>query len=566
MANKDPITWKGSTDKPTIDNFSWTYNPVDINAWNSAIYDQVIWETPAPTGNTEITTPAPTPVWTDNLGGIVNNDSLLYSSESSTSEVTNPYDLNANDILNKKYNIGAQYANAVSSFNKWDIVEKMRLKTGWVADLDSAIENLKVDLNKSRPMLMERYANVIDPQKREALISAEESNIAKQINDLSATRKYRLGTIKEMTDAEITTQENKLKWLEAQYNLYSSVLWDITKADQVKRDMDKTALEIQKQQLELKTLEDKYWLEFVKWKTSLWSTDFTNLQSKYPNNASFKNNNPGNIKYNTQWANTLANYGIEISKWTPATDWGNFAKYNSIEDALWGRDILLFRTSTYPNMTVDSAMKRYSNGWYGAEITWVDWNKLMKDLTPSEKATLIKNQLKGEDQAMYQEMIAQGINPEKIVIQWWYKKTWLSEEEKKAKEYSFVTAKDFTTAQNSSAENLVTKMTPEDVNKVLEDNIGKWEIPSSAVDKLLGKATDEVYNKYIEEEVINWLKEETDVDTIVQTVEDLLESYTEQEVMDILKKAWAFDKKWFKKGFFNDDSWYDKLQELLPSL
>jgi len=46
-------------------------------------------------------------------------------------------------------------------------------------------------------------------------------------------------------------------------------------------------------------------------------------------------------------------------------------------------------------------------------------------------------------------------------------------------------------------------MTPEDVNKVLEDNIGKWEIPSSAVDKLLGKATDEVYNKYIEEEVIN---------------------------------------------------------------
>jgi len=41
----------------------------------------------------------------------------------------------------------------------------------------------------------------------------------------------------------------------------------------------------------------------------------------------------------------------------------------------------------------------------------------MKDLTPSEKATLIKNQLKGEDQAMYQEMIAQGINPEKIVIQ-----------------------------------------------------------------------------------------------------------------------------------------------------
>jgi len=47
-------------------------------------------------------------------------------------------------------------------------------------------------MNKSRPALMERYANVIDPKKREALISAEEANIAKQINDLSAIRQYRL--------------------------------------------------------------------------------------------------------------------------------------------------------------------------------------------------------------------------------------------------------------------------------------------------------------------------------------------------------------------------------------
>jgi hypothetical protein len=35
-----------------------------------------------------------------------------------------------------------------------------------------------------------------------------------------------------------------------------------------------------------------------------------------------------------------------------------------VEDAIVGRDILLFRTSTYPNMTVDSAMKRYSNNGY----------------------------------------------------------------------------------------------------------------------------------------------------------------------------------------------------------
>jgi hypothetical protein len=50
---------------------------------------------------------------------------------------------------------------------------------------------------------MQRYANVIDPAKREQLIAKEESNISKQINELSAVRKYRLGTIKDMTDAEI---------------------------------------------------------------------------------------------------------------------------------------------------------------------------------------------------------------------------------------------------------------------------------------------------------------------------------------------------------------------------
>jgi hypothetical protein len=37
-------------------------------------------------------------------------------------------------------------------------------------------------------------------------------------------------------------------------------------------------------------------------------------------------------------------------------------------------------------------------------------------------------------------------------------------------------------------------------------------------------------------------------------------------MLEILKEAWIFDKEWLKKGFFNDDAWYDKLQELLPSL
>ena len=564
MATKEELlSWKGSLDVPTPaqELNTWTIDTTNLSTYAGAVEET----TPAPTGTTP---PAETTPTTDN------SDSFSYSTETQKDNLTNPYDLDRNDILNKKYALWQKYADAVGSFSKWDIVDKMRLKTWWVADLDSAISNLEVDLNKSRPELMQRYANVIDPAKREQLIAKEESNISKQINELSAVRKYRLGTIKDMTDAEIARWEQKLKGLEAQFDLYTSVLWDIEKWDKVQSEIEKTALDIQKKRLELKWLESKYWLEFIPGKTQYWSTDFTSLKDKYPNNASFKNNNPGNIKYNEQWANTLKQYGIEIQKGSEALDGWNFARYNSVEDAIVGRDILLFQTSTYPNMTVDNAMKRYSNNGYWAEIVpSVNWNKLMKDLTSAEQTKLIMWQLKWEDQAMYQELISSGIDPTRLVVEWQYKKTGLTESEQKeadklkeSEQYNITTAEDFNKLQKTSSSNAVTKMTPEFVDKTLEDNIWKWDISSWDVDDLLKKSSDDIYNTYIKAELVNNLTNETNADVIVKTVKDSLESYSEDEMLEILKEAWIFDKEWLKKGFFNDDAWYDKLQELLPSL
>ncbi len=564
MATKEELlSWKGSLDVPTPaqELNTWTIDTTNLSTYAGAVEET----TPAPTGTTP---PAETTPTTDN------SDSFSYSTETQKDNLTNPYDLDRNDILNKKYALWQKYADAVGSFSKWDIVEKMRLKTWWVADLDSAISNLEVDLNKSRPELMQRYANVIDPAKREQLIAKEESNISKQINELSAVRKYRLWTIKEMADAEISRWEQKLEWLQAQFDLYTSVLWDIEKWDKVQSEIEKTALDLQKQRIELKWLESKYWLEFIPGKTQYWSTDFTNLAEKYPNNASFKNNNPWNIKYNEQWANTLKQYGIEIQKGSEALDGWNFARYNSVEDAIVGRDILLFQTSTYPNMTVDNAMKRYSNNGYWAEIVpSVNWNKLMKDLTSAEQTKLIMWQLKWEDQAMYQELISSGIDPTRLVVEWQYKKTGLTESEQKeadklkeSEQYNITTAEDFNKLQKTSSSNAVTKMTPEFVDKTLEDNIWKWDISSWDVDDLLKKSSDDIYNTYIKAELVNNLTNETNADVIVKTVKDSLESYSEDEMLEILKEAWIFDKEWLKKGFFNDDAWYDKLQELLPSL
>lgn len=540
----NPITWKWSLD---------TQNDYANQYTNSQII--------MPGINTPTNTTNPT-----NTSGLSMDTSIFLPD-------ANLYGKNREDILKMKYNLWTQYTNAVAWFNEADIVDKMRLKTGWTADIDKQIQNLKVDMNKSRPELMKRYANIIDPKQREALISAEESSIAKQINDLQSIKQYRLWTISDMVQWEVARWEQKLRALEAQYKLYSDVLWDMDKADKAKMDMEKTALDIQQKRLELDNYkkesqlniiwkEQNLWVTWQPGKTQYWTTDFTWLQEKYPLNASFKNNNPGNIKYTQEWANTLKKYWIEISIWSQAKDWWNFARYNSIEDWLIWRNILLFHTWTYPNLTVDQAMKRYSNNWYWAEITWVDWNKKMKDLTTAERSKLILWQLKGEDQAMYQEMVNSWIDPTKYVVEWKYIET---EWWKKANEFDITTVDEYLSKQANYANNLATKITPVNADKILQDDIWKWELWTKA-DKLLDKASDDVYNEYVKADAIEQLKKETDVTAITSAVEKLLESYSEQEVIDMLKEAGVFEKKWFEKGFFNDDAWYDTLQTLLPSL
>ena len=261
MATNDKLlTWKGSTDKSTDGQFF-------AEEYNLSEIDTTQWE------NMET---AVDNIESSNQSGTTTDTTTTYSTPTGwipTAEYLSS--LNRDEVIQKKYDTLGEYTETVKNFDKWSIVDKMRIKTGWVADIDNAINKLKIDYNTSRSKLMERYASVIDPTKREALISAEESNIAKQISDLRAVRQYRLGTIKDMTNAEISRQENKLKALDAQYKLYSDVLWDMDKADKFKKDMEKAAIDIQKSRAELKAYEDKYWLEMVQrieWKTSqeLW--------------------------------------------------------------------------------------------------------------------------------------------------------------------------------------------------------------------------------------------------------------------------------------------------------
>jgi hypothetical protein len=57
------------------------------------------------------------------------------------------------------------------------------------------------------------------------------------------------------------------------------------------------------------------------------------------------------------------------------------------------------------------------------------------------------------------------------------------------------------------------------------------------VDDLLKKSSDDIYNTYIKAELVNNLTNETNADVIVKTVKDSLESYSEDEMLEILKEA-----------------------------
>lgn len=100
---------------------------------------------------------------------------------------------------------------------------------------------------------------------------------------------------------------------------------------------------------------------------------------------SYRTNNPGNIKWTgAAWQTALGatNSGIK------ASDGGTFAMFPTVEAGTEAQKQLL-TSGSYANLTVDAAMKRWSNNGYGADVSSINGGKLMKDLTPQELSTLM---------------------------------------------------------------------------------------------------------------------------------------------------------------------------------
>jgi len=108
-------------------------------------------------------------------------------------------------------------------------------------------------------------------------------------------------------------------------------------------------------------------------------------------------NNPGNIKF----GEFAKKYGATEGR--RATDGGVFAQFPDVETGLKAKQDLLLG-SGYRNLTVDQAMRRWSNNGYGGELYPEIANRKISDLSDEELSALSQKQIKREDGAMARKM------------------------------------------------------------------------------------------------------------------------------------------------------------------
>jgi hypothetical protein len=103
-------------------------------------------------------------------------------------------------------------------------------------------------------------------------------------------------------------------------------------------------------------------------------------------NRPTRNNNPLNIKssgYTSQFD------GVSGTDPSPASDGGKFLTFESPQ-AGFEAGKKLITSSGYKNLSVDNALKRWSNKGYGAEIVPTLANKTINQLSDNELNTLIQ--------------------------------------------------------------------------------------------------------------------------------------------------------------------------------
>lgn len=110
------------------------------------------------------------------------------------------------------------------------------------------------------------------------------------------------------------------------------------------------------------------------------------------------NNNPFNIKVGSETQQYITDGSASVG--SAATDGGNFLKFNDRNAAVNAAQGLLFKSGVYKGLTVDAALKKWSNNAYGGNIAPSLATSSIDSLTPDQQTELLNAmELKGENDA-----------------------------------------------------------------------------------------------------------------------------------------------------------------------
>jgi len=142
--------------------------------------------------------------------------------------------------------------------------------------------------------------------------------------------------------------------------------------------------------------------------SNLSGLDFRPLSSKYPNEASIKNNNPAWLTWNPTFANTLDAYGINYYKGTsrPSAEWWSYFGFTNMEEWLNAFNLLW---DIKLNKMWDKTFGQFAQNW-AVDFTpyrntfWEHWNTRLKDLDPKTIDTIKSAQMRIESPGMHKEL------------------------------------------------------------------------------------------------------------------------------------------------------------------
>lgn len=268
-----------------------------------------------------------------------------------------------------------------------------------VADkYDSAIKSKRSERDYNLTKLMisqdsteQGYAEAIADIENNAIKGIENLGLSYITNIINAEDKYQNNELLRRKSKSTALQN----YISGIYNAEKEAKREALTTQKTLFDIKKGNLDISKMQMENQTMQDEL---------GIVSTDnpydvILNGELRTGGTAAWRNNNPGNIKYEygngniSGMAQKLIDAGIPIQKGSKAMDGGYFITFPTLEDGKQAQIDLL--KSAYASSTVNDAMKKWSGNSYGGEIVGFG-NKRISQLTDAEFSQLVDAQIKRE--------------------------------------------------------------------------------------------------------------------------------------------------------------------------